>query len=102
MNSLAEMVRSYRPESYVSVDTDMLTLKTKFGLSPCQAFILMLLLKEYQVHANKFNTEATRQQIYKVRDALRGQFGNDTIISVGLGFYAIPDEIKTAIQEFIS
>jgi hypothetical protein len=101
MNSLTEMVHSYRPESFVSVDTDVLTLKTKLRLSPAGAYILMLLLREYQVHINKFNTEAARQQIYSVRNALRGKFGDDVIVSIGLGFYAVPDNVKKAIQEFL-
>ena len=96
MNTIASMVRDYRPASFLSVDIDRLVLKQALSLSLSEAIILSLLLKEYQV--NDFPVRAVRQHIHNLRKKLEERYGNSTIISMGMGFYLISDAIKASIQ----
>lgn len=103
MNNLAEMIRSYKPDAFVSIDADVITLKVVFNLSLSEATILKTLLREYQAGQDDFHTKAIRQHIYILRRklglALKWRpYEGDLIVSMGQGFYAIPDEIKLIIK----
>ena len=96
MNSLPDIVRNYKPETYLSVIIDRLALKSSLGLSIGEASILSILLREYQ--AADFPVRAVRQHIHNLRRKLSERYGSDAIVSVGMGFYAISDITKAAIK----
>jgi hypothetical protein len=97
MNSLPDMIRDYKPVTYLSVDIDRLVLKSALRLSLSEAVILSLLLREYQ--AGTFPVKAVRQHIHNIRKKLAARYGMDTISSVGMGFYAIPEAVKASIKQ---
>ena len=79
---------------------------SKFKLSTREAMILSILLREYQAGKEDFETNAVRQHIFNIRKKLSRHITGDTItgdiiISMGMGFYAIPDSFKEAIQNHI-
>jgi len=98
MNSLIEQVQTYKPETFNSVQVDIALLIARLKLSPKEAGILQVLLQEYQ--SLFLNDPAIRQHIYCLRKKLK-MFGENVIASMGMGFYAIPDDIKTAIETYI-
>jgi hypothetical protein len=99
--SLTTPLPVYRSKEFVSLDMDPVLLKSKFNLSPHGAYILSLLLREYQVHLLNFDTTAPRQHIFAIRNAMRAHLENDVIISMGMGMYAISDQMKLAIKDYI-
>ena len=96
MDNLAEMVRAYSPETFLSVKIDRLALKVALGLSLSEAIMLETLLREYQ--SSDFPVKAVRQHIHNLRRKLEGRYGLGSVVSMGVGFYAIPDNIKAGIQ----
>ena len=82
----------------MSVHADTVTLRTRYNLTVSEAFILSVLLREYQAGEIDFKTRAIRQHIYMLRAKLEGEYGLGTIVSMGMGFYAIPDFFKEAIK----
>lgn len=100
MNSLPEMIQAFKPEVYTSVSIDTTLLVARLKLSPREANILSILLKEYQASNAQFQSSAIRQHIHCLRNKLK-LFGDNTISSMGMGFYAIPDEIKENIQRYV-
>ena len=101
MNNLPAMIRAYRPESFMSVHADTTKLCSLFGLTASEGFILSVLLREYQAGEIDFQTKAIRQHIYRLREKLEERYGSGTIISMGMGFYAIPDHKKSSMREDI-
>jgi hypothetical protein len=91
-----------KTRTFLSVDIDVVKIKSKLKLSPQAAFILSLLLREYQAHITEFDSVASRQHVHTIRKLLHGRFGDRVIVSMGMGMYAIPDDVKQAIQKYIS
>jgi hypothetical protein len=90
-----------KTRTFLSVNIDMVLIKSKLKLSPQAAFILSLLLREYQAHITEFDSTAYRQHVHTIRKLLYKRFGDRVIVSMGMGMYAIPDDIKLAIQKYI-
>jgi hypothetical protein len=95
----AHMLSSFK---FVSIDIDEATLKSKLKLSPRSAFILSLLLREYQAHWLDFHTSAYRQHLFVLRRALEKMFNDKCIVSQGTGMYSIPDYIKEVIRDHVN
>jgi hypothetical protein len=97
MNNVIEQIQAFKPDTFTSINVDVALLITKLNLSPREAYVLSILLQEYQ---SNFDIPAIRQHIYCLRNKLK-MFGENVIASMGMGFYAIPDDIKEIIQSHI-
>ena len=101
MKLIEQIVADHQPEQFISVNADLVTLMTIFGLSPAEADVLCVLLREYKACATDFRGRATRIHIRKVRQKLQPYCGANSILSLGMGYYLIPDPMKTTIKNWI-
>jgi hypothetical protein len=97
--NLTERAHTFSSFKFVSVDIDQTVLALKLKIPPRSAFILSILLREYNANWLEFHTSAYRQHLFVLRRQLIKIFGDKCIISQGRGVYSIPDYIKEIIRD---
>jgi hypothetical protein len=100
--NITERAQTFSSFKFLSVDISEGTLMSKLKIPPRSAFILSLLLREYNVNWLEFHTSAYRQHLFVLRRSLEKVFNDKCIISQGRGVYSIPDYIKEIIRDHVN
>lgn len=98
MNSIVRTaIAGYQPEQFISRNVTVIDLIVQFKLSPAEAEIVSILLREYKASIPMFRMRAARNHITNIRKKLRSLLGCNPIVSVGMGYYLMPDAVKITL-----
>lgn len=101
MNEIAATaLEAYEPDKFYCANIPLSVLKRCFQLTPIETEIVHALLREYKYDLHEY--KGCRQHVFNIRRKLSSSMGVGAgVISFGLEFYAIPDEVKKKIVKHI-